>query len=489
MILFFLASGLFLGWSLGANDAANVFGTAVGSRMIRFTTAAIIASIFVIIGAVAGGAGAAHTLGALGSVNALAGSFMVALAAAFTVYTMTRFSLPVSTSQAVVGAIIGWNFFSGAATDSDTLTKIVLTWVLCPVLAAIFSVILYYLTRVILAKIKIHLLRQDFYTRWGLLLVGAFGSYSLGANNIANVMGVFVPAIHFEPISLFGILTLSGAQQLFLVGGIAIAVGIYTYSHNVMKTVGSGLFKLSPETALIVVLAQALVLFLFSSQHLEAWLLAHSLPAIPLVPVSSSQAVVGGIIGIGIAKGGRNIQFDKLGRIASGWVTTPLIAGIIAFVGLFFLQNVFTQEVSKKMTYTFTPELISHLQQENIDISPMGELLDREFSRSGYLQKLIKNKGLFSDDEIAKIIAAAKNCRLTLAQSRFANLDTSWFSPTQFVAIQELADSSYTYLWQLHDALVLHSQEWAFKEKNKLNKLYNSDILDKLDYLKNNFGN
>lgn len=38
----FLSSGIFLGWSLGANDAANVFGAAVGSRMVRFKTAALI---------------------------------------------------------------------------------------------------------------------------------------------------------------------------------------------------------------------------------------------------------------------------------------------------------------------------------------------------------------------------------------------------------------------------------------------------------------
>ena len=70
-ILLFLTSGLFLGWALGANDAANVFGTAVGTRMIRFTTAAIICSIFVVLGAVVSGAGAAHTLGKLGAINAL----------------------------------------------------------------------------------------------------------------------------------------------------------------------------------------------------------------------------------------------------------------------------------------------------------------------------------------------------------------------------------------------------------------------------------
>ncbi len=85
--------------------------------MVRFTTAALICSIFVILGAVISGAGAAHTLGKLGSVNALAGSFMAALSAALTVYWMTRIGLPVSTTQAIVGAIIGWNLFSESITD------------------------------------------------------------------------------------------------------------------------------------------------------------------------------------------------------------------------------------------------------------------------------------------------------------------------------------------------------------------------------------
>lgn len=52
MIILFLSSGLLLGWSLGANDAANVFGSAVGSKMVSFRQAAIISSIFVIIGSV-----------------------------------------------------------------------------------------------------------------------------------------------------------------------------------------------------------------------------------------------------------------------------------------------------------------------------------------------------------------------------------------------------------------------------------------------------
>ena len=113
MFAFFLSSGLFLGWSLGANDAANVFGTAVGSRMIRFTTAAILCSIFVIIGSVVSGAGALETLCKLGSVNAIAGAFVVAFAAAASVYLMTKVGYPVSTSQAIVGAVIGIGLLKG----------------------------------------------------------------------------------------------------------------------------------------------------------------------------------------------------------------------------------------------------------------------------------------------------------------------------------------------------------------------------------------
>ena len=98
-ILVFLAGGLFLGWALGANDAANVFGTAVGTRMIDFVTAATVCSIFVILGAVISGAGTTETLGRLGTITALPGAFSAAISAAITVYVMTRWGLPVSTKQ------------------------------------------------------------------------------------------------------------------------------------------------------------------------------------------------------------------------------------------------------------------------------------------------------------------------------------------------------------------------------------------------------
>lgn len=345
MIWFFLLSGLFLGWSLGANDAANIFGTAVGTRMLRFRTAAVTASGFVVLGAVFSGAGVTDTVGALGAVNALAGSFTVALTAGLTVAWMSRIGLPVSTSQAIIGAIIGWNFFTASPTDHATLAQIVSAWVVSPLLAGGFAVVLYLGARWWLGRSRIHLVSLDAYTRAGLIVVGAAGAYALGANNIANVMGVFVPASPFDELWLGNHIRITGAQQLFLLGAVAISVGIFTDSYRVMTTVGSQIFKLTPIMALIVVLAHTLALFVFSSQGLQSLLLGLGLPAPPLVPVSSTQAIIGAILGIALVKGGKGVHYGTLGRVTLGWVVTPLIACGMSFVLLFVVQNVFEQQV------------------------------------------------------------------------------------------------------------------------------------------------
>ena len=340
MILLFLTSGLFLGWSLGANDASNVFGTAVGSKMVSFRKAAMIASIAVILGAVIQGAGTSDTLGRLGGVNAIGGAFTLAFSTAVVVYLMTKFSLTVSTTQAIVGAIIGWNIFTGNRTDPEALAKIVSAWVIGPVIGALFAIALYIIVIKIKRSAKIHLFKFESYIRTGLIIVGALGAYSLGANNIANVMGVFLPSFNLEPLNLI-LFTLSSNQQLFLLGGLAIAVGIITYSKKVMETVGSRIMELTPEAAMVIVLAQAIVLFIFSSSALSNFVVSLGLPPIPMAPVSSSQVIVGCIIGIGIYKGVSNINFKLLGEIGIGWITSPLLAGALSFILLFVMKNLF----------------------------------------------------------------------------------------------------------------------------------------------------
>ena len=486
-VLIFLSSGLFLGWSLGANDAANVFGTAVGSRMIRFTTAAIICGIFVILGAYVSGTGAAQTLGKLGAVNAIGGSFMAALAAGLTVYWMTKLGLPVSTSQAIIGSIIGWNLFSDSYTDISSLLKILSTWIICPLLSAVIAAFLFSVAKVFVRKMGIGLIRFDGYTRLALILAGAFGAYSLGANNIANVMGVFVPVAPF-PDMLFGQgFSISSAQQLFLVGGLAIAVGVFTYSKRVMMTVGSELMRLTPLAAWVAVMSHSIVLFLFASERLEQLLAKMSLPTIPLVPVSSSQAVVGAVIGIGMLQGGREIQWPRVYSIVKGWVITPLVSCLLCFVGLYFLQNVFQQTVQRDSNYTLSASVIEKLQKEGIETEGLHELTGTVFQTSAEVVRAVKDKVSLSSKQGLKVVEYSLQKSLIVTAEKIADFETNGLSSAQLDALSKLAGQTYNYPWQLGDALAEISPEWIMLGGGLKDKLHDRDIKQKLAYLYRKF--
>jgi len=480
MFAFFLSSGLFLGWSLGANDASNVFGTAVGSGMIKFRTAAIYCSLFIILGAVISGAGASHTLGKLGSVNALAGAFIVAFSAAISVYLMTIARFPVSTSQAIVGAIIGWNFFTGALTDSDSLTKIVSTWILCPVLAAMIAIFLYKLVVFIIYNYNFHMFKLDRYTRNGLLLAGIFGSYSLGANNIANVMGVFIPVSPFSDITFLELFTLTAAQQLFFIGGLAIAVGVFTYSRRVMLTVGSGIMELSPVAAFVAVWSHSIVLFLFSSQSLEAFLKSHGLPSIPLVPVSSSQAIVGAVIGMGLLKGGRSIKWGTVAGIASGWVTTPIISAVISFICLFFMQNVFQQETYKPVQYQITPQAEVRIGNKGVETSKLSSLLGEKFVSAVKMRKALSKNIELTPDILKLVLESSEIDEIVILSEKLDSLDVQWITKEQKDAVNLLGGRSFVHNWEFSHDLTAISSSWRMKQNDKQ---FNKDLERKLLYL------
>jgi len=72
---------------------------------------------------------------------------------------------PVSTSQAVVGGIVGWNLFTGSPTDMASLSKIISTWVVCPLLSAAFAYVLYQAITMVVRRSRMHILHMDAYTR------------------------------------------------------------------------------------------------------------------------------------------------------------------------------------------------------------------------------------------------------------------------------------------------------------------------------------
>jgi len=308
--MWFLLSGIYLGWALGANDAANVFGTGVTSGLVSYRLAVILTAIFVILGAVTEGTKCIGTVGYFTSLT-LFTALLATLSAAITVTLMTRLKLPVSTSQAILGAIVGIAIVGEGwrGLPMGKLTKVVLCWIFTPLGAAVISFLLfmglgYLVNRIRGLAVFTHLMRI------GILVTGCFGAYALGSNNVANTTGAFVGAGLIAPIE--------GA----LIGGISIGVGAITYSRGVMISVGRRISLLDPFSALVVVLAGAITVYLYTQIG---------------VPVSTSQAVVGAVAAIGLAKGIRTINKKMLFFVLLGWISTPLLAASLSILLLLSL--------------------------------------------------------------------------------------------------------------------------------------------------------
>jgi PiT family inorganic phosphate transporter len=304
--MLFLLGGIFLGWSLGANDASNVFGSAVASRMLKFWTAAILAAVFVLLGALIQGQAGIETLRDLTQLS-LKDAVVSSVAAAIAVTIMTILSLPVSTSQAVVGAILGISLLNQQL-NIVGIGKVVTCWIGTPIGGTVIAVIVYGVLAFFYNRLKINLFQSDRLLRLSLVAVGSYGSYSLGANNVANVTAVFVGANQLNVFSAA------------LIGALSICLGILTFSRRVMETVGKQLVRLDAFSALVVILAEAITVHFY---------------AFVGVPVSTSQAVIGAVLGVGIVKGINTIRRGTLANILMGWFLTPVVSGLIA-LGLDF---------------------------------------------------------------------------------------------------------------------------------------------------------
>jgi PiT family inorganic phosphate transporter len=230
-------------------------------------------------------------------------AFIAAFSAGLCVATFSYLSLPVSTSQAIMGAVLGIGMISGIP-DFSRLYKVVLCWIFTPIGAMFFGFVFYPLFAKIFNKILMDLHLRNLFIKVALIFAGCYGAYSLGANNVANVTGVYVGS---------GLLT---PFEAALIGSLSIASGVLTYSKKVMDTIGKKIVELDGFSAFIAEFSAALTVHLFTQVR---------------VPVSTSQAIVGAVTGVGIMKGVKTVRKRTLIEIAIGWISTPLASGVIAY--------------------------------------------------------------------------------------------------------------------------------------------------------------
>lgn len=293
-------------------------------------------------------------------------------------------------------------------------------------------------------------------------------------------MGVFVPVSPFADLSVAGIFSFTAAQQLFFIGGIAISIGVFTYSRRVIMTVGEGIVKLYPVAAFVAVGAHSIVLFLFTSQGIESFLISHNLPPLPLVPVSSSQAIVGAVIGIGLLKGGRTVRWRLVGSIASGWVATPIIAAIISFISLFFFQNVFQQDTYHPVSYRVTQESVERINRAGIDTKALSSLAGKEFSMAVLFRDALSRKTSLTSDERMTVMQYTQLDEVKITTESMAEIDRTYISEEQIRALKALEGRVFTHIWQFHEALAEVSKEWRASQDDEQ---YNKDLNYKFSYI------
>lgn len=322
--------GFFVAWNIGANDTANCVGVAVGGRILSYRRAIAIVIIFVLLGAALEGWKNMKTVGegiiipGPGGENPLSAVPLAAVAALIAaglwVLTATVLGLPVSTSQSMVGAVMGAGLLItimapslGAGVQYGKLGVIGIAWVLNPIIAALVAFAIFKIISPSLRRIKNVVLLNRVLSAI-VIVAAAYSAYTLGANDVGTSTG-----------AMYGFGVFGGAPLLIaLFGALALAVGTITFSHRVMRTIGMGITALDPATAFAAQFGAALTVWLFVQFAL---------------PVSTSQAIVGAVAGAGLVKGAATVSKRKLGHIGIAWVLTPSIACLFSFIfGWLFLS-------------------------------------------------------------------------------------------------------------------------------------------------------
>jgi PiT family inorganic phosphate transporter len=391
--------GFYMAWNIGANDVANSMAPVVGAKAVTIRQAVFIAVILNVIGAVFIGAHVTNTI-RKGIVSTdiltnphlvLIGALSAMLAASLWVNFATWKSLPVSTTHSIVGAMIGFGIMAGGFSVINwiKLAAVVLSWIISPLFSLIISYFLFkIILRLILSKknafiwslklspffigstIFIVVLSFLFKTPLGknlsinapdaliiafiiAVLFGYVGMKVLkhfikesnhngaeeifrfiqvgtacyvalaqGANDVANAIGPLAVIYFLAKTGNVGA-TVPVPVFLLVFGGIGIASGISMAGHRVMDTMGKKITALSNTRGFAVNFATATTVLVASKMGL---------------PVSTTHAAVGGVMGIGLARGVEAVNFSIVYKIMLYWILTVPAAAVTSMAIFKILQ-------------------------------------------------------------------------------------------------------------------------------------------------------
>ena len=436
-------AGLYMAWNIGANDVANAMGTSVGSGALTFRRAIVLAGVFEFCGAMFVGSNVAETIrkgivpidrfvavqdraepdrrggdarppafeadrpgsrpgearGAGGPADAQAMDFAVGmlsalLAAAIWLNVATFFGHPVSTTHAIVGAVLGFAVAARGFGSPDWLKvgQVSLSWIVSPLAGGLAAYVIYRCIRrfvlesrhpVFMAKrtvpiaaagvvcvlcvsalykglsmrvsiwralsaaaalgmitwlgVRIAIFRRTSRRRVRLSeryrvvegwfariqpVTACYVAFAHGANDVANAIGPLAGAIHVFRGGAVGAKAPVPAWLLAL-GGAGIVLGLATYGHKVIESVGKKITEMTPTRGFSAEFATATVVLLCSKLGM---------------PISTTFVLVGAVMGVGMARGFAAIDLRVIRRIFTSWVITVPVSAVLAGLIYYLLK-------------------------------------------------------------------------------------------------------------------------------------------------------
>ena len=396
------ALALYMAWAIGANDVANAMGTSVGSGALTVWGAILVAAIFEFAGAFFAGGHVTDTVRkgmldvSLVDRDQLIYGMLGSLAAAGTLLVgATWFGLPVSTTHAIVGAIVGFGVVSVGpeVVNWGKIGQIVLSWLTSPLIAGVFAFVIFQITRakVLDTKDPVAQIRKlgPIFFFWVFFIIGLVTLFKglkplkLNLELTEALMGSILLGFIGAGIGVFFIRRVelgqedpkhrfSRVEKIFVVLQIltACAIAFAHGSNDVANAIGplaaissaisgadlGGKASVSPWMLAIggigIVFGLATwgyrvmetvgkrITELTPSRGFAAQLAAATTIVVASrlgIPVSTTHTLVGAVLGVGLARGIGALDMRVVGKIIASWVATlPIAAGLSMFFYFFF---------------------------------------------------------------------------------------------------------------------------------------------------------
>ncbi|MBN1802466.1 MAG: inorganic phosphate transporter [Candidatus Lokiarchaeota archaeon] len=314
IIIVFIVISLIIAFAIGAND--ETFATVYGSRTLSMRQILILATIFAVFGALILGEAVSETVGGKVLEIEITDAITITVLLSTTIWLLlsSALGLPISTTHATMGSIIGIGLLPavGGSISGIAWTQIVnmsFWWILSPLIGYVVTYITYkVINKRVIQKLDGFQKFESTEKKFAIVLLAVicWTAFSRAGNDCSNAVGIVYGATQ-------GNGSIDITAFLFVIG-LSFALGIVVLARGLIKNVGT-LTELRPSTAFASEIPTAIILFIGT---------------IFGIPLSGSHMLVASLIGLGKAQHAPKNKNSK--KIVLIWILTFPMAAIVAVI-------------------------------------------------------------------------------------------------------------------------------------------------------------